>query len=151
MAAGVEAAAHLVRGNYKAAAAAAVGVIPGGKYVGTAFKLASKVGKVGKKQKEFKSTLALGNKAHKKFERHITKKRFGGTPATKYLQCGSRKCKPDGYNRYGGPIELKPHNRAAIARGKTQLRKYEVARKMPGELWTYRKTWYGRIKFSRIS
>jgi RHS repeat-associated protein len=152
-AAGIQTAALLARGDYKAAAAAAVGLVPGGKLIATVAKGAAKVAKAakaGKKAKEFKSNVKLGNKAHKKFDRHVVK-RLGGTKSTKYLNCGGKRCKPDGYTSKGAPIELKPHNKAAIARGKTQLAKYSAATGKQGQLWTYRKTWYGRIKFSRYS
>lgn len=45
VAAGVETAAHLATGNYKRAAAAAVGLIPGGKYISKAVKWVSSAGK----------------------------------------------------------------------------------------------------------
>jgi RHS repeat-associated protein len=51
VAAGIETAAHLATGNYKRAAAAAVGMIPGGKYLATAAKFLSKAGKTARTTK----------------------------------------------------------------------------------------------------
>ncbi|MFV0633323.1 DNRLRE domain-containing protein [Demequina sp.] len=47
VAAGVATAAHLATGDYKAAAAAAIGLVPGGKLLGTAARLAGKAAKSG--------------------------------------------------------------------------------------------------------
>ena len=44
-------------------------------------------------------------------------------------------------------IELKPHNSAAIARGIKQLARYERGSSLQGQLWTYKKTMFGRFKF----
>jgi RHS repeat-associated protein len=144
-AAGIQTAALLARGDYKAAAAAAVGLVPGGKLIATAVKVGKAV-KAGKKAKEFKSSIKLGNKAHKKFA-----KKHGGEMI--FRAKGSKRiiARADGHTKKGGPMELKPHNKRAIAAGKKQLARYERLSGKSGELWTYRKTWYGRIKYSRYS
>jgi RHS repeat-associated protein len=115
-----------------------------GKVVKSTTKAVKKKASVGAR-KEFKSTIATGNKAHAKFEKKVVK--MGGQKA-KWGKCGTKRCKADGVLN-GGPVELKPHNARAISRGKTQLKKYETSYGKPGQLWTYRKTWYGRYKFKR--
>jgi RHS repeat-associated protein len=86
---------------------------------------------------EFKSTPALGNKAHAAFEARIV--RQGGRPGELERRNGVRG-KPDGMTSRGAPMELKPHNTRALRTGERQLQRYERMDRMKGELWSYRQT-----------
>lgn len=75
----------------------------------------------------------VGRNAHKKFDEvmdALPGYRRGG-------QIRGTRLRPDGFNRHGGPVELKPNNPRAIKRGKKQLAKYERATGKKGELWVY--------------
>ncbi len=143
IAAGVATAALLATGDYKGAAAAAIGLLPGGKLLSTAAKIASKAGKAGK---EFKSSAKLGQAVHRQFAA-----KHGGEMVFKSNTTGRIIGRADGHTKAGGPIELKPYNSRAISQGMRQLARYEQLAGKRGELWTYRKTWYGRIKYSKYS
>ncbi|WPF81440.1 hypothetical protein SANBI_002736 [Sanguibacter sp. 4.1] len=140
-AAGVSAVAYASTGNTKKAlmmAGTVVAAAVGGSAIVGAAKF---IRKAGSASKEFKSSLALGAKAHKKFDSYVVKK-LNGKRADGYIKCGGRRCKPDGYTSKGFPIELKPHNARSIALGRRQLARYEIATSSvgKGQLWTYRQS-----------
>lgn len=102
---------------------------------------------------QFKSTPAIGNQAHALFTKKVVLGRGGSVGPHLPKQPGLRAGRPDGLNAAGRPMELKPHNRRAIALGQSQLARYEKlmgAPKGSGELWTYRQTKFTkRIVFKK--
>jgi hypothetical protein len=105
--------------------------------------------KIGRAKAPFKSTIAIGNKAHREFENYVVNRLREGLPRT--FKCGSGNCRPDGLTSTGGSIELKPDNPAVIARGARQLRKYEASIGKSGQLWAYRMTRSGKFNFRKVS
>ena len=151
-AAAISAVAYGFSGNPRMAAM--MGVVAAAQLVGAGPAVragAAMLSRGGRVAKEFKSTRELGLQAHRSFERYLARR--GGSSATQYIKnCGGgRRCKPDGYLRNKAPVELKPHNARAIARGHKQLDKYEQATNMIGQgrLYTYRQIKIGPIKWFR--
>lgn len=132
----VAVAGNLAVGNYAGAADAALGLIPGAKQA----KMLSKGVQLVSKAGQFKSTMALGQKAHKVFQQ---KKGLRETPLGKAGRA-------DGLSATH-VIELKPHNTRAIKQGFKQLERYSKATQLPGQLWTYRKTILGNLRFKCYS
>lgn len=93
-------------------------------------------GRVIKSSGQFKSTMAMGRKAHKDFQ-----KRYGLKES--YLGKAGR---ADGRTATH-VIELKPHNKRAMAQGVRQLARYSKAAKLPGQLWTYKKNFFGKFVY----
>lgn len=91
-------------------------------------------------KKQFKSTLKKGQEAHKTFGKKVVKK--GGKAEVKLGSHGRADAVLN--NRV---IELKPDNARAVAQGLRQLSRYETGSGLPGQLWVYRTTWYGKFKF----
>lgn len=157
-AAAVSAVAYAATGNRAKAlemtvtvALAAVGaatVVAAAKWGGAAIRAGRSLMSGFKGAKEFKSTAVLGRRAHAVFERRVVK--AGGRPGR--LESRNRvRGWPDGHRANGAPLELKPHNRRALAAGERQLQRYETMYGMRGELWSYRQTRIlKRFKFTRI-
>lgn len=133
IASGVAVVGYAAQGNPKAAAWAAVGLLG----IGAGATIAVRVARG---SKEFKSTLSLGRKAHKMFQ----------------AKFGLREASLDTFGRADGlrnriAYELKPHNARAIKAGRAQLARYMNSPQVSGgQLWTYRKNWYGGFRFKRI-
>lgn len=163
-AAAISAGAYAVTGNRAKALEMTVGIALAAVGAGAALAVA-KLGSVAVKAgrglmatrragTEFKSTPALGNKAHALFTQKVVLGRGGSVGPRLPRQPGIRGGRPDGLNAAGRPMELKPHNRGAISKGRGQLARYERLMGAPrgsGELWTYRQTpFLKRIVFSRL-
>ncbi|HVF06312.1 MAG TPA: polymorphic toxin-type HINT domain-containing protein [Frankiaceae bacterium] len=90
-----------------------------------------------------------GREAHEAF--NVLMDEFAGYSRTRAI-VGS-KLRPDGFNRYGAPVELKPDHKRGIRRGKRQLEDYErAAGKRPGsgELWVYSQKSNGGFRYRRV-
>lgn len=151
-AAAVSMVAYAATGNrdkaFEMGVTVAAALIGAGAAAHAVIRATSIAGKAGKATREFKSTAALGRAVHAKFEAKVV--RAGGKPG-RLIEGNGLRGKPDGFRAGDVPIELKPHNRAALRKGEKQLRRYEKITGNQGELWSYRQTpVLKRIKYQRI-